>query len=721
MKIELNFLKSIIIILSIACSLVYFDPSIPETDILEIDEGEYISEKDIILQYINGDDDLDASTIDGNKPIGVLSSTTIEGNYALAGYFTHDQFTTLDDDGSVYVLEDFKDMRNKAALTVSSTFEMDTTGDPTWPDQEDTYMPLKDLNDLSPDTLSSMFTPVYWESTLIKGKIHVLTHISTNYIGIIDPPQIKVSVSIFNPQDGNTTEIASYEEILPDDLSDLNQKIFELTLNDTYTIPAGNRLKLTFEGKMSDLSDLAIVGLDSSSKGSGLYDWDITDEVYSNSYTFNSYNRILGMQIYYKSATFPEITVSGITNSTYYYEEKNIDISVTGADECSYRWDLDNYTSFTDVASTSLPTTEGWHYLEVRASDSFNNTAIEVYEVGYDSTECYLILNDPINNSIIESESLLNFSTYGANSIICEWDKNGTEIELLSLPDYNLAVPITEGYHNLTLILNDIFVLEDYYYVFGIDANAPHISLVNLLNDTSIIYAAGKMLEVNITDFSPNVEVNYKWDDDSFLPWTPSEGTIYRTYLPDTFGYHNLTITAEDQFGLLSTNFYMFNVSTETLLVELRTMLNESWYYGGDTIEVTVSGTNNTLIFSWDGNSFQDGNPFLIGGQILTLDGVNALSTDINYYHYLTIIVGSIDNEEKSFVFEFKIDTENPVIDSSILDYNNNRFKNSDTFIFIISDNATLTDKLLVLISIDGNQNITLNSPYELDLALFSE
>ena len=93
-------------------------------------------------------------------------------------------------------------------------------------------------------------------------------------------------------------------------------------------------------------------------------------------------------------------------------------------------------------------------------------------------------------------------------------------------------------------------------------------------------------------------------------------------------------------------------------------MENETWYQGGDTVEVTISGTNGTLLFKWDDGTFNNGNPFLVG-QILTLDGINALPADISSYHYLTILVGNLDHTEYIFVYEFRIDTERNVITKS--------------------------------------------------------
>ena len=706
MQQKLNTIISIVIVLSFVNTLAYYELSFPEfeeTSIIQVNE-------DLSSNPINNVDSIKLGY--KGKPTGVLSSVLIEGDYVLEGYFTHNEFVDLDNDGSVHVLKKYETMKNNAQSSITTTFLMDETEPQTWPDQVDTYYPLSEEN--SPYTNSSMFSPVFSEATNIKGKIHVLSHISTNYFDIVDFT-IKLRVFIFNPTTGNITEIASHEEILPDAMLMSNQKVFELTLNNTYTIPSGNRLKLTFEGKVSDLSAWAEVGLISSRKSGGQYTWDISDGVYSNSYSFNAYDRILGMQIYYKSATYPEIEVVGITNSSYYYEERDIQITVSGASSSSYRWNLDSYTPFTVTCNTTLPTTEGWHYLEVRANDEYNNTAIEVYDVGYDPTESYLILNSPSNNTIIESPSFLDFTTSGSNNLTAEWDSNGTIIDLLALPSNNLSVPFDEGYHDLFICMNDTFVSEHYFYRFGIDSNSPLISLDNVLNDT--IQAAGKLIEVNITDFSNGLDVDYKWDDNIFLPWTPSEGTIYRTYLPETEGYHNLTVTAEDVFNHFSSKCYRFNVSSSALLVELRDMLNESWYQGGNEVEVTVSGTNGTLFFKWNEDSFQDGNPYLVGGQILTLNGINALSTDTSRIHHLTIVVGSIDHQEHIFVFEFRIDQENPVIDSTILDYEGERFKNSDVLNIILSDNATSIENLYVLVSIDGQENITIISPFEIVLS----
>lgn len=684
--------------------------SSPESTVTNHQVDAIISLQDII-------NDVSSEPISMNqKPEGILRTTYIEGDYELQGFFTHNDFVDLDDDGNTFVLENFDSMKGKASSAIGTQFFMDSSEPQTWPSLVDTYFPLTE--DVSPFRNSSMFTPVFFESTNIAGKIHVLSHINTQYFEPVDFT-IRVRVFIFNPSTEISTEIASVEEILPDGLLISNQQIFDLTLNNTYLIPAGNRLKLTFEGKVNDLSASAEVSLSTSDKGSGQYSWNIVDGVYSNSYSFGTYDQVLGMQIQYKSATFPDIVVSGISNSTLYYEEQEVFIDVSGAISSSYRWDLESYVSFSNSTSTFLPTIDGWHYLEVRASDSFNNTAIEIYDIGYDSTESSLTLNNPTNNSIILAGSFLNFSTYGANELTYEWDNNGTIFDLLSIPEYNVLTPSIEGYHNLSVILNDTCVYDEYFYIFGIDSSAPQISLLSLTNDT--LQASGKLLEVEITDFSPDLTINYKWDDNIFLPWLPSEGSIYRTYIPETEGYHNLTITAEDSLGCISNRFYRFNVSSETLLIELRTMVNESWYLGGETVEVTISGTNDTILFSWNDTPLQDGNPFMFGGTILTLSGINSLPNDIERYHYLKIVVGGIDNFEYMYIFEFRIDNENPIIDSSFLDLTDQRFKSGDTFTFILYDNATQIADLIVQISIDGESNITLSFPFELHLSIFTD
>ncbi|MCG3224630.1 MAG: hypothetical protein H7647_09210, partial [Candidatus Heimdallarchaeota archaeon] len=512
---------------------------------------------------------------DSNMP---LKRVTIPGDFLLKGMFTHDSNVTLDQDGEVFQLEDFEDMKDASVQTIEARYKMYDTDSSTWPTTNNVYQPLSVA--YSPFTNSCMFSTPFIYDTLITGKVHVLTHINT----VLVPTQIftfKISLSIYNPVTFNLTEILSYEEILPAGLGKGNQKVFDLTLNDTYLIPANSRLKLKLEGKVSDITLGGKIDTYSTKGGPTDYVWIINDGEYNNTYSFHKYTYVLGMQMKYRSIKYPDIYVLGAENNTYYTVPTNVTVNTIGAVDSSFRWGSDAFTYFNETVNTPIPETEAWHYLEIKAHDEFNNTRIETYRIGYDPTVNYLLLDSPTNNTLINYNTLLNFSLVGFSSATYEWDDNGTIFDLMVAPGYDIYSPTENGWRNLSFNLTNIFETIVQNYIFEVDSLPPLIVLHNVFNDTN--QPANKLIEVNITDVSSSISVEYKWDTNLLLPWSPSTGTIYRAYLPSSPGEHSLTVIAEDYFGHIDTQYFVFNISADALLVELRSM-TKSYYYGGDVV-----------------------------------------------------------------------------------------------------------------------------------------
>ncbi len=648
-----------------------------------------------------------------------IKQTLEPGDFQLRGFFVHDSFVTLNQDGTVFVLERFEDMYEDGSGAVKKKLEIDNTKVSTWPSQNDTYKYLNE--EISPFTNSTMFTSIFNADSLITGEVHVLTHLKS---GGYDPQinvTLKVSLAFFNPIDSNTTEIASLETAIEVGLSELNQTVFNLELNNTYFIPAGYRLKLSFKAKVSDTTLRADVEILTSERGDFPYTWEIVDGIYSNNFTFLDYNKVLGMQIRYMDVEYPDIFISGVTNDSFYYEVMNITIGTTGSIRNSYNWDNGSTIFFgTSSITILLPDTEGWHYLYVTAKDEYDNLRGVLYKFGYDPTFADLILNSPTNGSIISLDSIIDFSASGLHNFRYEWDNNGTITELLTPYDIS-SIPVSDGLHILSIYINDTFEETKVNFAFFVDNSGPLIELYNVIDGST--QPAGKVIEVNITDIRPLSYVQYNWDDKSDLAWTPSEGTIFKTYLPESLGIHNLTIFANDSYGFTSAAYFSFDVDPDQILIELRTMKDNSYYYGGDIVEVTVSGINGSIFFSWDGGPEINGTDFWDSvNSILTLNGTNALSIDYTYVHYLNITSFDKDDVKYSVVFTFTLDQENPTEEgSNVSDLNGTRHKSSESLVFLFDDNFTTDSNLIILVSIDGNTNQTLSSQYTLDLYLLTE
>ncbi|MHA1953492.1 MAG: hypothetical protein ACW96U_06070, partial [Candidatus Heimdallarchaeaceae archaeon] len=350
----------------------------------------------------------------------------------------------------------------------------------------------------------------------------------------------------------------------------------------------------------------------------------------------------------------------------------------------------------------------------MKAKDDFDNERILYYQIGYDESSTNIILTNQVNGSVIGDSSSLEFSAYNISYALCEWDTNGTVFNLTET-NYITYAPYSLGYHNLTVETYDEFETVKFFYYFEIDNAPPVILLYGVSNDSSL--PAGKAIDVNITDQSPSLEIFYKWDNREFISWSPFTGTIYRTYLPETEGGHWLNISTTDNFGHQNNISFYFTANIDILLVELVDMVNNSFYYGGNDVNITISNSNTTVYYKWNGGIEKS---IVITDPFLYLTGVDALPLILGV-HFLTIRTFDIFDIEWVFVFNFTLDQESPVIDSSINNYNNSRYLPSTIFTFIFSDNYTLNSDLNIIYSINGGLNKTLSIPFELSLSFFSD
>ncbi|MHA1417123.1 MAG: hypothetical protein ACTSRR_12820, partial [Candidatus Heimdallarchaeaceae archaeon] len=632
-----------------------------------------------------------------------VHTTLTQGTNKTFGFFTQDSYVNLDSDGNVFQWEKYDVVKDTGDNSVYADFAMDYSYSYTWPSSPNSYVPLIDIE--TGTQLASTFSPPFSETTYLSGKVYFLTYISTYVSSFTITLTLRIRLWLYNPNDGGLTEILTIESVLPDN-SDLTQRVYSSTLEDKVTIPSGYRLKVTYEAKTSRIDRAAYVHLETGEYSDGdQVNWQINDAEYSNTYTLNDVTSALGVQLYMYDETYPTISISGAENNTIYYDTNEITISTSGAVSNSYKWDSNSYTAFDPPVNTTLPSSTGWHYLYIQALDEYDNKNEVVYKIGYESSS--IVLHNANNNSLVPNNFLLNFSLSGYDSAQYAWDSGGNYT--FSDP-YDISVPDFSGEHTLYIYTVSSFRENKTVYVFEVDNSPPLISLRDLSNDTT--QPTNKKIELNITDQTSTIEVLYNWDNAANSTWSPLEGTIYQTFAPDTDGFHWLNVYANDSFGHIIDVHYRFNISSDYLLVELRTMVNDSYYYGGNTVEVTITGTNGTIKYQWDSNGFKDG---VTVDSILSLSGSESLPKDLGV-HYLTIIVGDVDDNPNSTLFKFTIDQENPVV-SNFGNYNNSRLHSSTIIDLEIADNFTLSSEIEAWVSIDGGGNISFTYPYDIEIS----
>ena len=668
---------------------------------------------------------VEPSSISKDNPDSVDDSDKIEfpvirkidtpGNYKTQGYFHHYQTVNLDYDGKVWEFQPYEEMREDGSSCDYEQHRFQSDMPDTMPPQVDTMYTMWEN---SIEIKSAFFTPVFEHETTIDGRVWLNANIRNEWL--VNQPQVRYRIRAFLHNETSHANTNLYQHYWHcyyegDHMWYGEPDYLPYTLSSPITVPAGFRIKYQFQARLNRLDCEGHFRLYTNNDGSGAEPWVINDGVYSATYSIEGLEDInFGISFYMFSEKYPEISATGFSNNSYYVNQnKNISIDVTDSVNSSYRWDGGSYVPFNDSTWTMSPTAHGWHTLEVKASDEYNNTRIQFYQIGYDSSIKNIILDNPTNGSLISENTNLYFSAYSIDYALHEWDKNGTVLNTTE-QGYIIPVPNTAGYHNLTLTSYDEFINVNFFYVFTVDNSTAIITLQNAVNGST--QPAGKVIDIEITDDS-SVNVQYKWDLQDKLTWSPFSGDIYRTYLPGLDGDHFLYVYTNDTFGHYREKMYKFTTDNTVLGVELQNMVNNSYYYGGNEVNLTITGSNDTVYYCWDGGSEKE---IELTEVYLLLSGIDALP-DTWGIHNLTIRTFDISDNEEIFFFSFKIDKEAPTIDPSINDYHNERFRSSDSFTFVLNDNNVSSTELTVYYSIDGGDNITIVYPFNLALTYFND
>jgi hypothetical protein len=693
----------------------------PINDNLLLLESEMINEKQTLCENL-----VDSIP---QPPDGVIETT---GDYKNIAFFTQDNYVELDENGYVMEWEPYEDVNEDAANFDSRTFKLQygtSSPDVYWPNPVDQFRQLR--GEGSSTFNSTFFTPEFTYDTYIQGKVFFLVPGDVWYSATSDW-YLQMTLDIFDPVTNTTTNLGVTSKGFND--TEYNERYngaykatqFSITIPSTTLIPAGNRLRAIFRGMIDSssfdyLNSERIIIRSGTTTYQTIYVVDDTNSTFENVYTLETNMESIGMQLYIYQETFPTIDLANLQNNTTYSDARSGVLSVSSsATESKYHWNTDSDTFFVSSTTVDLPLEIGWHTLTVSAKDQFNNSVTAIYYIGYDPFENKVILYSPANNSIVTDGQTLNISIeVDINFAYYQWDKTGDDFFIGSEKGF-YEIPLDDsfvGLHQLTIYVNDEFgeSLTEFFFTF--DNNAPVISLNNVINGTT--QAQGKNIDFTITDLSSPIEVLYRWNSDDYASLSPIEGSLYRTYLPSDPGWHYLTIQANDTFGQQNIKLYAFNTSQTLLNVELSNMVNNSYYQGGNTVEITVINFNGTCYYSWDND------PWTLGtlvGNILTLDGADALSSVPGIYNLSIRVFDNADNM-RNFTFVFTVDQEAPTIiqTNPVPDYNDSRLLTSTILDFTITDDYLNANDINVLYSINSGSNKSLLFPFEIYLDGYSD
>jgi hypothetical protein len=703
-------------------TFLYFDGILGKIDPIILPDSDDIDSYEIIP-------DLEIEEVKIDPPDD--PTTNISGDYKTVAYFTQDSFVNLDENGYSFEWEKYDDVKDDAAnfRAVDLLQHNDSANPSIFWHPLDSWGQLRSTQLIDGHRMNStVFSPAFDFDTHIQGNVYFMVSGDTWYSASSDW-YLRITLGHFNPSTGETSYLTSTQGYFDDTKNhpdgrnitsnNWNGWVYEATLPSSTIIPAGHRLRAIFECMLTSASYTGPTERCQIRSGISTYsvEWNVdsSNNTYDNYYLIQNSLESIGMQVLMYQENYPTIDLTGLVNNTIYSEETNGTLTISSDAILSrYKWDSDSYTPFTSPTVISLPSTASWHQLTVQAYDSFNNLAEAYYKIGYDPSVNDVILNSHLNNSFVNDGQTLDFSIFDAISVTYEWDKSGTEISLTDPYDILLDDGFT-GQHQLTINYTDFYKSDLYEFFFTFDNAPPDISLFDLENETT--QPQGKNIDVFIDEISTPIYVEYRWDSDAFTEWTPLTGSLYRTYLPIAPGWHNLTVFANDTLGNSDTVFYTFNTSTTLLKVELYNLVNNTYYQGGNIVEIAIENDNGTIIYNWDQWGSDTWKVGSTSGGIMTLSGDDALNTTAGKY-FLTVIVGNSENLEVEFRFVFTVDKEKPTIIQLPTDddYNGTRFLDTAILSFIIADNWTAIENLEIYYSFDGLDNQTLYNPYQIYL-----
>ncbi|MFX1532605.1 MAG: SBBP repeat-containing protein, partial [Promethearchaeota archaeon] len=370
-----------------------------------------------------------------------------------------------------------------------------------------------------------------------------------------------------------------------------NNDVFITKLNAT-----GNGLNFsTYLGGSADDKGLGIA-IDSSGNS---YITGITNS--SNFPMLNGYNETYGgnddgfVAKLWMDNIAPSINLVSPGNNSIKPSNTLIDLNIadenSGISQVLYNWDGNPNGTLTDPYDVFLPTGDGQHILRVYANDSTNNWAGATFVFTTDDIPPSIILSSPVNGSTHQSGMTIDLTITGSNTtFIYHWD---TDPNSTVAATFDPTLPGGDGLHRLYIYVSDFAGnWNTSYFEFFADNTPPSIILSSPVNGST--HQSG--MTIDLTILGSNGSLIYHWDTDP-------NSTVAATFdptLPGGDGLHRLYVYVKDAVGNWNTSYFEFFADNTPPSIILSSPVNGTTHQSGMTIDLTITGSNGSLIYHWD-------------------------------------------------------------------------------------------------------------------------
>jgi parallel beta-helix repeat protein len=234
-----------------------------------------------------------------------------------------------------------------------------------------------------------------------------------------------------------------------------------------------------------------------------------------------------------------------------------------------------NTTSFSD----------GVYNLRINAADDLGNSNFLEYNVTIDSVAPVVVLNSPLNNSVIRAGTPLNFSVFDDSPVVFIYrDRSGTELSLFSPYNINTSLWDDGTYPILVIVTDHADNTGIFWYNLTVDSLEPQIIGTDPKNN-SFIQPFGYIL---VTIVESNLAIaRYSANGGPWEVLTPHM-LINVTDWQD--GRYDIEIFVEDAVGNNASGSFVFSIdSTPPMIADTTPKNNDFGVETGTSIRIRFS------------------------------------------------------------------------------------------------------------------------------------
>jgi parallel beta-helix repeat protein len=245
--------------------------------------------------------------------------------------------------------------------------------------------------------------------------------------------------------------------------------------------------------------------------------------------------------------------------------------------------------------------TSGWidgdYVVTINSTDFAGNRNTSIFKFTIDSTNPVIILNYPINNSIISNVTTIDFAIIESNLLEVIYSINGGGNISFQDPFNISTTGWSDGDYVISIIATDMVGnTNSSWFSFTLDSNPPSIYLISPVNGS--VVQSGTVLDFSIIE--PNlVGVNYSINGGGDIPFLDpfdmsTSGWIERDY--------TILINAEDIAGNVTTSWFVITIDITKPEIHLISPINNSLLTGGTPLDFLVSDLYlNQVLYSING------------------------------------------------------------------------------------------------------------------------